>query len=270
MNRPHGVFPDSIAAQAELEIWQGIREDTRRRLIRVISVGFLYLLAALAVGAYLMVAVADAAGGADVLMSWYGDQLDTPSIDPLAWSYGGLAMVATIIYGLTLLLIHDKLPPSLCRIVGSMPWIGSTVRIVAVGEFCQSIYLSVLRSQTYGDAFARASAEVRHADLRRWSGDSSQRMESGQSLASVLQSSPIQDQPLFAAASLVANGLSANETVQVWHHAAAECHLLAGSRLERTTLIISATCLFVSVLIASFALLISVFLMLRLLERVMY
>ena len=260
----------SIAQEAEFEIWRSIRDDTRRRLTVAITVGFLYFLAALAVGAYLILTVAEVGRETVFLKDWEPERIDVVWLTQIALGYGGLALVAVIGYALTLMLIRDKLPPWLCRIVGAMPWIGSTIGIVSMGEFCQSIYQSILRRQTYSDAFAQASMVVGDARLRRWSGNSSKRIESGNSLVSVFQSSPIQDQPLSAVTAFVAKELSVNESVRVWHHATAECHLLAQSRLARTTLVISITCLLASVLIAIFAMFLSGMLMRVLLQGLTY
>lgn len=257
LNHSQISFENSIAQQAELEIWRGIRENTRLRLTRSISVGVLYLLAALAVGAYLLLAVAEVGHETMYMDGWEDEEMNLLWIVDLAWGYGGLALIAIIGYVFTLMLIRDKLPATVCRIVGTLPWIGPTMHIVAMGEFCQSIYQSVLRSQTYADALCQASRVVRNADLRQWSKDSSKRLESGHSLVSVLGSSPIQDHPLSAVTAFVSRDLSVNESVRIWHQATAECHLLAQSRLDRTIQFISVSSLLVSVLIASLALLFS-------------
>ncbi len=257
MNQTQLVVQENIAQQAEFEIWRSIRDETRGRLTRSISVGFLYLLAALAVGAYLMLTLAEV--GRDIVnwSYWKPERVEVAWITEIAWGYGAMALFAVIGYVLTLLLIRDLLPSSFCRIVSAIPWIGSTIRIVAMGDFCQSIYESVLRRQTYSDALEHAAMAVRNPDLRQWSRHSSARIDSGHSLASVLHSSPIQDQPLSAVTAFVAQELSIDESVRVWHHATAECHSLARSRLHRTTQVISITCLLACVSIAAFAMFLS-------------
>ena len=172
MNQSQADVENSIATTAELELWQSIREDTRRRLTRVVSIGVLYLLAALAVGMYLILTMAEVASDTVVLRSWRPEMID------VTWlGYAVAAIIAIIGYLLVLMMILQRLPALLSRIVGAMPWIGSTMRMVAMAEFCQSIYQSLLHSQTYGDALQQASKSVHHAGLRHWSAISSKRIE---------------------------------------------------------------------------------------------
>lgn len=219
--------------------------------------GFLYLLAALAVGAYLILAVADVGRATVVYSGWEQEELQVAWMTQIAGIYGGLALAVTIGYVCALMLVFDRLPSVFCLIGGSIPWIGSTTRIVAMGEFCQSIYQSVLGSRTYDDALAQASDSIRHAGLRRWSRNSSKRIESGQPLGRVLRSSPIQEQPLSAVAAFLTKEMSTQDAILVWHRATSECHLLAQSRLDRTTQFMSITFMLASVLIAAFAMLLS-------------
>ncbi|QDV82268.1 hypothetical protein [Planctomycetes bacterium TBK1r] len=265
MNQPQIDVENSIAATAELELWQSIREDTRRRLTRVVSIGVLYLLTALAVGVYLILTMAEVASDTVVLRSWRPEMMDVTWMKVTALGYVVAAVLAILGYLVILMMILQRLPPLLSTVAGSMPWIGSTMRMVAMGEFCQSIYQSLLRSQTYGNALQQASETVHHAGLRRWSAISSKRIELGHPLSMVLQSSPIQEQPLSAVAALSTVGLASTEglaadqateqAVQIWHRATSECHVLAQSRLDRTAAFVSVSFLLASVFIAFFALL---------------
>ncbi|QDV44452.1 hypothetical protein Enr13x_43180 [Stieleria neptunia] len=255
MNQSHANAENSIAMTAELELWQSIREDTRRRLTRVVSIGVLYLLAALAVGAYLILTMAEVASDTVVLHSWRPELIDVTWMKMAALGYAVVAFIAIVGYLVILMMILQRLPALLCSIAGAMPWIGSTMRMVAMGEWCQSIYQSLLRSQTYGDALQQASQAVDHAGLRRWSAISSKRIELGHPLSVVLQSSPIQDQPLSAVAVLAAETLAPEQAVLIWHRAASECHVLAQSRLDRTAAVLSISFLLASVFVAFFALL---------------
>ena len=259
MNQSQADVENSIATTAELELWQSIREDTRRRLTRVVSIGVLYLLAALAVGMYLILTMAEVASDTVVLRSWRPEMIDVTWMKMTALGYAVAAIIAIIGYLLVLMMILQRLPALLSTIVGAMPWIGSTMRMVAMAEFCQSIYQSLLHSQTYGDALQQASKSVHHAGLRHWSAISSKRIELGHPLSMVLQSSPIQDQPLSAVAALATEELATEQTteraVQIWHRATSECHVLAQSRLDRTAAVVSISFLLASVFIAFFALL---------------
>ncbi|EMI42875.1 hypothetical protein [Rhodopirellula sp. SWK7] len=250
------VAPEaSIAQAAEAELWRDIRNETRRRLTRTVTVSFLYLLAALAVGSYLINAVIEAGRGAVYYVGWKETELNVNWMTQFVWSYAVLALLATIAYVLTMLLIHNKLPAQLGAAMNRMPWIGSTMRMVSMGSFCQSIYQSVARSRTYGDALETAAEEVSDATLRQWSAVAAQRIRSGQSLSNVLQSCPIRDQPLSAVSVMIENPRSMEESVRVWHQATEECHGLARSRLIRATQVLSVSALLVSVFLAAFAML---------------
>ena len=221
------------------------------------SVALIYLLAALAVGSYLILAVAEFGQDTVIWNRWDAETLELGWMRLVALGYGGLALLATVGYLSAMMLVGGYLPAWLCRLVNSIPWIGSTMRSVVLGEFCQTIYLSVLRGQTYGDGLRQASQFVRNAKLRRWSAESSRRIESGQAIARLLESLPMQDSPLAATTAFVANELSVNEPARVWHCAADECHHLALSRLQRTTVVLSTVCLLACVLLAAFPLLLT-------------
>ncbi|MCM2373164.1 type II secretion system F family protein [Aporhodopirellula aestuarii] len=245
----------SIAQAAEAELWKNIRDETRSRLTRAITIAYLYLLASLIVGSYLINSVKEVGRDAVYFVGWEPTELNVSWMTQFVWSYGVLALLATIVYVLTILFIHNKLPTQLALTVGRMPWIGSTMRMVSMGSFCQSMYQSVARSQTYGDALATASEEVSDAALRRWSAMSAQRIRGGQSLTNVLQLCPVRDQPLSAVCVMVENARSVDESVRVWHHATMECHSMAQSRLTRATQFLSVSGLLVSVFLAAFAML---------------
>ncbi|QEF99087.1 hypothetical protein Mal15_31470 [Stieleria maiorica] len=270
MTHPHENHAIGIAEQAELEIWQGIRDDTRRRLLKTVTVGVIYLIAALAVGAYLIVTIADVGRENVVLRGWQPVVVDVGWMLTIATGYGALAVTAFVGYLVTLLWIQDKLPAAAFQIVDGVPWIGSTIRVVAMGEFCQSIFQSLLRSQPIGVALDQASSAVGHAGMRRWSALASKRIEFGHPLAHVLQSSPIQDPPLSAVAAFAMQKLPASDSVDVWRRATSECHLLAQSRLDRTAMAVSVCCLLASVFIAFFALLLSGIAMRTMLQGLTY
>ncbi|MCS7469862.1 hypothetical protein NZK35_24690 [Stieleria sp. ICT_E10.1] len=259
MNPSQVELENSIATTAELELWQSIREDTRRRLTRVVSIGVFYLLAALAVGLYLILTMAEVASDTVVLRSWRPEVIDVRWMKMTALGYAVAGIIAIIGYLVILMMILQRLPALLSTVAGSMPSIGSTMRMVAMGEFCQSIYQSLLHSQAYGSALQQASESVHHAGLRRWSAISSKRIELGHPLSMVLQSSPIQEQPLSALAALTTEERAAEQAteqaVQIWHRATSECHVLAQSRLDRTAAVVSISFLLASVFIAFFALL---------------
>ncbi|WP_182865153.1 hypothetical protein [Stieleria mannarensis] len=270
MNPPDEHHATSLAEDAELQIWRGIREDTRRRLLRVVTVGGLYLIAALAVGVYLIVTIAEVGRENVALRGWQPVAVDVGWMLTVAAGYGVMAVLALVGYLVAWMWIQDKLPAAACRIVGAMPWIGSTMRMVAMGEFCQSIYQSLLRVQPIGEALDQASSAVGHAGLRRWSALASKRIELGHPLVHVLQSSPIQDPPLSAVTAFAMREMAASDTVDVWRRATSECHLLAQSRLDRTAMAVSVCCLLASVFIAFFALLLSGIAMKTLLQGLAY
>ncbi|TWU10694.1 type II secretion system F family protein [Allorhodopirellula heiligendammensis] len=249
------VNPWSIGQTAEFELWQRGRDATRRRLSSAVTAGFLYLMAALVVGAYLILMVAAVARGAVVMDGWNATAIDLSWTTQIVWCYGGLALLAIIFYPLLLLLIHGRLPSPLSRCMRMFPGIGSTMRMVELGDFCQSMYQSLAQSQTYEQAFTQASNNARDAGLRQWAHAAACRLETGQSLAGVLRSTPVRDQPLPAILAFVQSDISQSDTLRVWHHAAEECHLQSQRRLKRTTQAISVSCMLAAVFLAAFGML---------------
>lgn len=247
----------SIGQRAEWERWQRSRHATRRRLRSAVTAAFLYLMAALAVGAYLIVVVKEVSRGTVITSNWTYEQIDFSWMTQVAWGYGALAALAIVAYPLLLLLIDGRLPALLARLMRWIPGIGSTMQMVALGEFCESMYQSVARSKTYGEALAQASNSVRDSAMRQWSARASQQVAAGQSFARVLRTSPIHDQPLPALHAWVQNDITWVEALRVWHRAAAQCHVQSQRRLNRTVQAISLSCLLACVFLAAFGMLIA-------------
>ncbi|MCD0459250.1 hypothetical protein [Roseiconus lacunae] len=255
MNAPGGPnYLDSPACQAEMQMWQSIRDDTRRQLTKVTTLGFFYVLAALAVGGYLMQIMQQAAQYFAQISGWEWVPIDASWMTSFIWGYALFAVVAVAAYLIGQLLIWDRLPSSLYTICSWVPWVGSTMRAIALGEWCQSIYTSVLEDRPYASALGHASESIRNSSLRYWSGVIARRMEGGQSLALLITTSPIRDQPVCATSVFLAGDHSKQDSIRIWRRATVECHQLAQSRLGRTTLFVSVTCLLISVLLAGLAL----------------
>lgn len=247
----------SIAVKAEFQRWENIRDLSRRQLSGTITIGFLYLMGSLAVGGYLLVTIREIAKDAAILRGWQVETIEIGWMDQVAWCYVVIALGAVILFPCLLLLIQGKSPSFLARWLEHLPWIGSTMRIIAIGDFCQSIYHGILQSQTYETAFATAAENVRHPGLSRWAMDSSKQIQAGRSPSSVLANSPIRDQPLTVVSVMVDSDLSAEQTVATWHDTTAQCHHLAESRAHRAKQFISTSTLLVCVMLAAFALLVS-------------
>ena len=257
--------PESIAHRVELEMWSDIRCETRQRLMRSLTIGVLYLLAALAVGAYLILAVQEIGTGLYMLRDWELEEVSLGWMTQVAWGYGGVAIVVIVLYPLLALLICDRLPHWCSWMMEAVPGVGSTMRAVSLGDFCQAMYQSVAASQTYDAALAHASQRVRSPSLRDWSRKASGRIAAGQSLDGVLASAPIREPALFAVIALTsdsaanmrsaANKLSHEDTIRIWHQAASECHILAQSRSIRATQLLSVLGLLASVFFATLGML---------------
>ncbi len=260
--KPTGITePGSIAYLAELEMWSDIRCETRQCLFRSLTIGVLYLLAALAVGAYLILAVQEVGTGLFMRRGWELEKVNLDWMRYIAWGYGGMAIIVMILYPLLGLLIHDRIPHWCSWMMEAVPGVGSTMRIVSLGDFCQSMYQSVAASETYSSALDQASQCVRSSSMRHWSRKASGRIAAGQSLGQVLASTPIREPSLFAVIALTsssttstqssANTISDEDTIRVWYQAALECHTLAQSRSHRTTQMISVLGLLASVFFAT-------------------
>lgn len=247
----------SIAVKADFQRWGNVRDQARRQLTSTVVIGFMYLMASLAVGGYLLLTIREIARDAVVLKGWNVEKIETGWMNQVAWFYVGIAIIAVILLPCLLLLIQGKSPSVLARWLEHLPWIGSTMRVVAVGDLCQSIYHGVIESQTYETAFANAAESVRDPGLRRWAMDSSKSLQAGRSPSSVLASAPIRDQPLQVVSVMLESDLSAEQTIAAWHDTTAQCHRLAESRAHRAKQFISTSTLLVCAILAAFALLIS-------------
>lgn len=247
----------SIAEQAQRELWQQIRSQTRRRLARSASIGLLYLLASLAVGAYLLMAVGEISSDTFYLDGWELKPVRLEWMMQLVWGYAGFAVLIVLAYIALLLLVFDKLPAIGCSILRGVPCVGSTTRVISLGEFCEAVYRSVIQSQPYHVAFDRAVNAIGNADLSQWSARAARQVQAGFSVPTVLRTAPIRDLPLSAVIALISHDLSAEQTTRVWQQATEECHQLARSRVTRTAQLISITCVLLSVMLACMALFVS-------------
>ncbi|KAA1261244.1 hypothetical protein LF1_37900 [Rubripirellula obstinata] len=247
----------SITKQAELEIWRDVRRETCRRLTSAITIGFVYLLAALAVGAFLFLTISEVGNDFVYLENWEERDLGLGTIAGVAKCYLGLAFVAIVSYVLVLLFIHQKLPADLSRIFHAIPWVGSTISMMGMAEFCESYYRSMLAQRTDVDALAAASSDIGDPVLRRWSNRAGQRADAGQPLSLILRSSPIDDQPLSIIAAFINQTISSDEAKSIWHHAARECHTLVQSRLHRSLHFLHFGFMLTSVALAALAMMMS-------------
>ena len=248
----------TIDQATQLEIWQSIRAEIRRRLTVVITIGFLYLVAALAVGAYLLSMVGEI--GRDLVYlddRWNEQPLGTERLLDYAAGYAVLAIFGLIAYVLILAYVHDRLPAWMCGCMSWIPLIGSTVRMLGVGDFCGSIFRSVIGQRTYGEAFRIASSDISDPRLRRWSMMSATRIDAGQPLSTVLRSVPVDDVPLNAVSTILDRLSASADTDRIWRFAANECHTVVQSRLSRTIQMISGLFLLISLTVATGAMLVS-------------
>lgn len=254
MSESNEAMMQSIGDAAEAELWLGIRREAKRKLAGVLSIGLLYVLSALAVGGYLIMSMANVGDEFVYFSGWQAKSFNLFWMKQVAMGYAGLALLVGVGYVVAILLIFDKLPAFFYQLLWSTPWLGSTVRAVVMGEFCQSMVHSLRLSKTYGEGLSAVSTETRNAGLGSWAKRSAHRFEAGFDLDKVLRSSPMKDQPLSALATFLSRDLPLDQSTRVWHSAAVESHLLVQSRLARATMVISTTCLLVSVMLASLAL----------------
>lgn len=242
----------TIGQTAMLQTWQEIRLDARRRMLFTATLGFLYVIASLLVGAYLLHALDRIVDDVpDPSRSW----LSSETIE-LAWlSSVALAyLVATVIVGAALafviLMLVGRLPKFLSPIAARTPVFGAICRIMSAGEFCQSLYRSVVQQKTYADAFGEAADEIREASIRHWAKHSSTRIAQGELVQNVLESTPIDDQPLAVISAVIPSLKNTGDSVYLWHEASAECHAVLQTRLKRGLKFVSLWSLLISVSLA--------------------
>lgn len=224
----------TISDQAELEMWSVIRDDARSSLSRATTIGFIYLIAALAVGTFLLSAVAELSEDAVYYVGWEEKEVVVTWMRSMMWVYAGIAVIAGIGWLVVQLSLRGSLPVVVATIISKIPGLGRAIQTIAMANFCQSIYQSVVNSKTYGDAFRAASDETRFTPLRLWIDRSAARLDSGQSWEHALLRPPIKDHPLAAVIAMGQSQLSREETIRMWHQAASDSHWLLQTRSQRT------------------------------------
>jgi hypothetical protein len=245
----------SIADQAEVETWSAIRDSGRSNLARAATLSLLYLLAALAVGAFLLFAVAQICEGAVYYVGWEEEEVVVAWMQTMMWIYAGAAVIALAGWLLVQLSLRGRLPWGLSAVAAKIPGVGRAIQTIALADFCESIYRSVVGSQTYGDAFRFAAQEIRFTPLQNWAAHSALRLDAGQSWEHALSHPPIKDHPLAAVTALGQGQLSREETIRMWHQAASDSHSLIESRSQRSVRNLFRIGLIGAVLTAGFAIL---------------
>ncbi|WDQ16360.1 hypothetical protein [Rhodopirellula sp. P2] len=245
----------SIADQAEVETWAAIRSNGRSSLSHAATLSLLYLLAALAVGAFLLSAVAQICEGTVYYVGWDEEELLVAWMRNLMWVYAGGAAIALTGWLLVQLSLRGRLPSVLSAVVAKIPGVGRAIQTIALADFCESIYRSVVGSQTYGDAFRFAAQETRFTPLQNWAVHSALQLDAGQSWEHALSHPPIKDHPLAAVTALGQGQLSREETMRMWYQAASDSHSLIESRSQRSVRNLFRIGLIGAVLTAGFAIL---------------
>ncbi|MCC9655115.1 hypothetical protein [Rhodopirellula halodulae] len=245
----------TIANQADLERWTNIRTDSRREVLRAITFGLIYLLAALAVGAYLLISVEAITDGTIIFVGWDVVEVSFPWMNVLAWIYAGLAVSFILLFVVFQLSLRHRLPATLVRLVAICPILGRVQQTLASAETLQSVYHAVLAEQPYGDAFQTAADEIQSPLWKRWASSVSTRFQAGQTIEKAMRQVPLIDHPIAAVITLGQDTLTHAETVRLWHQATEECHALLQSRTRRSIRFISHTGVIIATLLAGMAIL---------------
>ncbi|OYP34909.1 hypothetical protein [Rhodopirellula sp. MGV] len=255
MNPTIGHDVGGVAFEAQLETWQTVRADIKHQIAKITTLAVVYLLASLAIGGLLLSKMLELSDGFLFVVGWRQyTPVEMGWLHSVLLGYLAAGLGVALLFVLVQAIVWNWLPSGLFDLVAMIPWVGSTVRAIALGEFFQSIYKSVSLDQTYARAFESAAEQIRNSSLRRWARIAAGRIESGQSLESLISTIPIHDQPVCVLGVLISQHPNQVQTLQLWHHATEECHRLAESRLYRTRLFIHVTCLLTSVFIAGLAL----------------
>lgn len=242
-----------ISDQAEMETWAAMRDNARSSLSYATTISFLYLIAALAVGAFLLSAVAELCEGAIYYVGWEEQTVMVAWMRSMMWVYASVAATAGLGWLMVQLSLRYRLPVLISAIISKIPGLGRAIQNIALADFCQSIYRSVVNSETYVEAFRAASNETLFTPLRLWIDQSAKRLDSGQSWEHALRYPPIKDHSIAAVIAMGQNPLSSEETIRMWHQAASDSHLLLQTRSQRTVRHLLRVGLIASVFTAGFA-----------------
>gem|GEM_PF-6564006 len=120
----------TISDQAEAEMWSVIRDDARSSLSRATTVSFIYLIAALAVGAFLLSAVAELSEDAVYYVGWEEKEVLITWMRSLIWVYAGIAVAASVIWILVQLSLRGSLPVVIATIVSKIPGLGRAIQTI--------------------------------------------------------------------------------------------------------------------------------------------
>lgn len=222
--------PWSIAQASQFESWHRVRLAARRGLMQSVSWMTFYAVASLVIGAYLLLAVHSIGEHTVDFGGWNRDTSDADGLRVLAIGYG-VAAIGVFAFWLGMMIsMAERAPRRLRGIWKRAPGMGRMGGAIALGELCESVFASVQRSQTYGDALSSASNTLGDADLARWAGQAARALDSGEPIETVLQTVPVQDTPITAAVPLTRQASSQRETILLWRHACEECHGLIETR----------------------------------------
>lgn len=243
----------SSAVEAKVRVWDQVRRELRWRLIRALSLSLCYLLAAFAVGAYLLQATGSLLDE-DFLDSLPGTVSPEQLISFLLVAYAIAAVVLLALMSFCFLTLFDRLPAGLQPVAAILPSFGSATSSLSLSAFWSSFYRSVTKAQPYETAFETASRELTNPAMRKWASLGALWISRGHGLEEVFVYAPLSDCSTRAAAALLKSNRDPERVAEVVERAASGSHQLAYSRVLRTSRVIFATGILGSAIVSLFAL----------------
>ena len=258
----------SLGTRAELARWGLLRKQSRQELITTLTGGAFSLIAAFCASSllvFMLDQIEVPSGGFDA----DPDEQSVQWLRPLGWSFIVAALLCMLAYLLSLGAVLGRIPAFLWPACQRVPWLGSSLRSLALAELFASLHQSVCEQQSYPIAFQTAASAFQQRSLRPWLTHTSDKLAGGQSISHCLQTFPGHDLSLAVAGVMAEKSDTAENTVQLWREISEEAHLACRERTESARRSIYFLMLVASVSVACVSIFVPSFLMRKLLYETM-
>ena len=263
---------NSVASLTRFALLQRSRNETRGQVIAVSVLGWFYLICSFAVGLFLLNTAAPFA--LTLIAGLELDERDSNEIASAIRFYMGLfwfGVAVTVVMGfLFLIRLLPRSPAWNEWIWDYVPMIGPTLRAIDLAEMAESFYLSLVAGQDYAMAFGSASQSSRSTRLSRWLLRSKQRVEDGETLHGVARDLPVKGEFISGVFGSLASIHTASSVVDVWRETSLRMHSMMLRRGVRVRTVLAPILVVVSMLIACFALMLSIGALYRVIQFISY
>lgn len=250
--------PSPVACLTRFAMLERSRSTARHQLIVVSVLGWFYLVSSLAIGWFILQTALPFVTG--LLQDLDSEEAIASRIASIQFFTGLYAVAIALLIvaaGLFFVRLTSRSPAWIEWLWDHVPMIGSTLRAKELAEMAESFYQSLLRGQDYSAAFGIASHSTTSTRLRRWLIASKRRVETGASLATIASSLPGRAEFISGIMPALVSAPSAAVVVDLWRETSVRMHGLMRQRGERLRTVLAPILVVASLLIASFALILT-------------